>query len=181
MNKKVYIAVSTDGYIAKNNGDIEWLNNPKYSIDKINGITYDEFISNIDTIIMGRNTFDKVLTFGFWPYEGIDVIVLTNRDIKIDKKLKDKVRTKSGEIKKIIQELEKENKKNLYIDGGEVIRSFLKEGQVDEIILTVIPILLGEGISLFKDIKKTIELKLIESNYSSNGFVQNRYSVINLE
>lgn len=177
MKCSVYMAVSVDGYIAKKDGNIEWLNKPEFAIEKINGLTYNEFISTVDAIIMGRNTFEKVLTFGFWPYEEVEVIVLTNKALTIPDELKGKVHKKSGEHKKIIEELKEEGKKHLYIDGGQTIQEFLKAGLVDEITLTIIPVLLGEGIPLFGTFGHITNLSLIESNTSKNGFVQLRYLI----
>jgi dihydrofolate reductase len=77
----VYIAASLDGFIAKPDGDIEWLHNPEYGPMVEGGLSYGQFISGIDAIVMGRNTFDKVLEFDPWPYEGTTVVVLTNRPI----------------------------------------------------------------------------------------------------
>ena len=89
----VYIAASIDGFIARTDGDIEWLHNPEYESNEKLGLTYEDFIETVDAIVMGRNTFEKVLTFGFWPYEETPVIVLTGRELHIPDNLHGKVRT----------------------------------------------------------------------------------------
>lgn len=174
----VYIAASLDGYIAGPDGDISWLENPEYASGGTPGLSYDEFISTVDTIVMGRNTFEKVLTFGFWPYEGTDVFVLTGRELTLPEKLAGKVFHESGPPKEVVARLSEEGKKHLYIDGGITIQRFLNDGLIDELTITIIPVLLGDGIPLFGNTGAKRELQMIETNSSSNGFVQVRYSII---
>lgn len=177
VNCLVFIAISFDGFIAKVNGDIEWLNNPKYSKSEVKGINFEKFISNIDSIVMGRNTYEKVLTFGFWPYEK-EVIVLTTKNIEIPKELKNKVKVKNLSPIDLVYKLSKEGKKNLYIDGGKTIQSFIDNKLIDEMIITQVPILLGKGIRLFSESDNEYHLDLIDSEKSDNGFVQSRYKII---
>ncbi len=138
----VYIAASVGGFIARPDGDIEWLHNPEYESNEKFGLTYDEFISTVDAIVMGRNTYEKVLTFGFWPYEATPVVVLTNRRLTIPEHLQEKVRVEKGNPIKVVSELASERKKHLYIDGGKTIQRFLQAQLIDEITITWIPILL---------------------------------------
>jgi dihydrofolate reductase len=175
----VYIATSLDGFIAKPDGDIEWLHNAEYGPMDDGGLSYEQFISGIDAIVMGRNTFDKVLEFDPWPYEGTTVVVLTNRPFDIPGELQEKVITASGEPEHVIQELARKGFRNLYIDGGLTIQRFLAAGLIDEITITQIPIILGDGIPLFGKLDKEIPLKLIDSTTYKNGFVQFRYTVTN--
>jgi dihydrofolate reductase len=173
----VYIATSLDGFIAKPDGDIEWLHNPEYGPMGEEGLSYEQFISGIDVIVMGRNTFEKVLEFNPWPYEGTTVAVLTNRPLEIPAELQEKVITASGEPNLVVQELAGKRYRKLYIDGGLTIQRFLKNGMIDEITITQIPIILGDGIPLFGKLEKEIQLKLIDSTAYKNGFVQFRYVV----
>lgn len=173
----VYIATSVDGFIAKPDGDIEWLHNPEYAGVQFNGLDYDDFIATVDTIVMGRNSYEKVLTFGFWPYESVPVVVLTHRDLDVPKELEGKVRVESLTPKQLVSVLEKEGKKHLYIDGGATIQGFIKAGLVQEITITRIPILLGAGKSLFGELGMEVHLHLIDTADSDNGFVQERYEV----
>ena len=173
----VYIATSLDGYIAKPNGDIEWLHNPEYGPMDEGGLSYEQFISGIDVIVMGRNTYEKVLEFNPWPYEGTTVVVLTNRSLEIPGELQEKVITASGEPKHVVQELAGRGFRNLYIDGGLTIQRFLAAGLIDEITITQIPIILGDGIPLFGKMDNEFPLKLIDSTVYENGFVQFRYVV----
>lgn len=159
MPNMAYIATSLDGYIARTNGDISWLDeipNPENS-----DFGYSEFISNIDAIIMGRHTFEKVLEFDDWPYEQL-VFVLSNTLKKVPEYLIDEVEIVSGDLKTILEDLEKRELKNLYVDGGKTIQSFLKEDLIDEMIITTVPILLGDGIPLFGHLEHDLKFKCVK-------------------
>jgi len=159
MPNRAYIATSLDGYIARTNGDISWLDeipNPENS-----DFGYSEFISNIDAIILGRHTFEKVLEFDDWPYEQL-VFVLSNTLKKLPEDLIDRVEIVSGDLKTILEDLEKRELKNLYVDGGKTIQSFLKEDLIDEMIITTVPILLGDGIPLFGHLEQDLKFKCVK-------------------
>ncbi len=173
----VYIATSVDGFIAKPGGDISWLQRPEYITSGMKGLAYDDFISTIDVLVMGHNTFEKVLSFSSWPYESIPVVVLSSKYLAVPHHLQGKVRIESGTPEQIVSLLASEGKRHLYIDGGATIQRFLKARLIDEITITRIPILLGEGIPLFGAIGIEQPLLLIEAVASDNGFVQVRYEV----
>lgn len=174
----VYMATSADGFIAKPDGDIEWLHRPEYAFSGGDGLSYDEFISTVDALVMGRNTFEKVLTFGEWPYENISVSVLSTGELNVPDHLRTKVKTDSGAPKELVARLASEGKRHLYIDGGETIRRFLQARLIGEITITQIPILLGEGIPLFNATGIEAPLKLLGTTAYDNGLVQFRYEVI---
>ena len=173
----VYVATSVDGFIAKPNGDIEWLHQPEYSGSAMEGLSYDDFIATVDALVMGRNTFEKVLSFGSWPYEGTPVIVLSSSKLDIPEHLKGQVRVESGDPVDLAAMLGSEGKQHLYIDGGVTIQRFLQAGLIHEITITRIPILLGAGISLFDAFAIEVPLRLVAATSSDNGFVQVRYEV----
>jgi dihydrofolate reductase len=179
MNIKcsVYIAASVDGFIARPDGDIEWLHRPEYAASELNGLSYDAFISTVDALVMGRNTFEKVLSFGHWPYEGTPVVVLSSRKPAIPDALQGKVRVDAGAPQEVVARLSAEGKRHLYIDGGRTIQRFLQAGLIHEITLTQIPILLGTGIPLFGALGIEVPLRLLDATRSDNGFVQVRYRV----
>ncbi len=177
INCSVYIAASFDGFIARPDGDIEWLHNPEYESPDKFGLSYDEFIATVDTLVMGRNTFEKVLSFSPWPYQGVPVLVLSSQGVEIPAHLKEAVRVDAGKPEEIVSRLESEGKKHLYIDGGVTIQRFLQAKLISDITVTQIPILLGRGLPLFGSIEFEIPLKHLESTSSSNGFVQSRYQV----
>lgn len=181
MKCSVYIAASTDGFIAKSDGDIEWLMRSEYEDAGKIGLVYDEFISTVDAIVMGRHSFEKVLTFDKWYYEGTEVIVLTTKNLTVPENLTGKVRFESGTPHDIVAKLAKEGKKHLYIDGGITIQRFLEARLINELTITVIPILLGSGIPLFDNGGKEQPLELIEVFTSDNGSVQKRFRIKSIE
>jgi dihydrofolate reductase len=175
----VYIAASVDGFIARPDGDIEWLHKVEYtSPDKLS-LSYDEFIATVDGLIMGRKSFEKVLSFSSWPYEDVPVIVLSSEDIEISDDLRGKVKVDRGNPIDIVSRLESAGNKHLYIDGGATIQRFLQSGLINEITVTQIPVILGAGIPLFGSINVEKPLKHVETTSSSNGFVQSRYKILN--
>jgi dihydrofolate reductase len=174
MKISVYIATSLDGFIARKNGGLDWL--PPGN-DGGEDYGYAEFMSTVDHIVMGRNTFEKVLTFGEWSYNK-KVIVLTSRDLTLPSELADKVETLHLSPRELIHEMDIRGTKGIYLDGGVTIQRFLREGLVDEMTITTIPILIGEGLPLFGSVSKDIKLELINSKSFKNGFVQSCYKIL---
>lgn len=172
----VYIAASLDGFIARPDGDIDWLDDPGYILEG-EDFGYYAFMDSIDALIMGRNTFEKVLTFGEWHYTK-PVFVLTSKELEVPDHLIDKVYFLKGEPQEVLKELNKKGHYSFYIDGGKIIQSFLKSGLISEMIITQIPILLGDGIPLFDTLQKEIKLKLSSSISYPNGFVKTAYEVL---
>ena len=174
----VFIAASIDGFIARPNGDIEWLHLPEYETAKLNGVTYERFIATVDALVMGRKTLEKILSFPEWPYEGTPVIALSHQPLQIPEHLEGKVEVMAGDVTSLVATLAERGMKHLYIDGGETIQAFLEAGLIDELIITRIPVLLGQGIPLFSQIGRELELRHIGTHESDNGFVQSRYQVM---
>lgn len=173
----VYIAASVDGFIATPSGGIEWLERPEYSTLHMRGLNYDEFISTVDCLVMGKKTFEKALTFESWPYEGKPVVVLSSKDVEIPANLVDSVWLDGGKPQEIVERLAKAGMRHLYIDGGITIQRFLEAKLINELTITRIPVLLGTGIPLFGHAGPEQKLKLLEATTSDNGFVQERYKV----
>ena len=174
MKISVYIATSLDGYIARPNGDITWLMEADNS-DGNEDYGYKEFSDSVDCMVMGRNSMEMVMSFPEWPYEGKRVVVLSNSLKDTPSQLKGKIELYSGSLTKLVTELKNDGCKRIYIDGGKTIQSFLNEELVTDITITKIPILLGEGISLFGKTKHDIKLKHIESKSYRSGFVKSTY------
>jgi dihydrofolate reductase len=170
----VYIATSLDGFIARKNGDLDWL---PAGAEGDEDFGYAEFMSSIDHVVMGRNTFEKVLTFGGWHY-GKKMIVLTGRDLILPPELADKVEALDLSPRELVREMERRGAKSIYLDGGLTIQRFLRDGLVDEMTITIIPILLGEGLPLFGKLEKDVMLELVASKSFENGFVQNKYKLL---
>jgi dihydrofolate reductase len=172
MTNYVYIATSLDGFIATINGGLDWLENIP-NPDK-SDYGYSDFMINIDAIVMGRNTYEKVLSFGKWPYNK-PVFVLSNSLTNVPDSLKDKVEVVQGEIEPLVNQLNHRGYHNLYVDGGKVIQSFLQEDLIDEMIITRVPILLGNGIPLFRESQKNLKFKHMKTDVYNNNLVKSHY------
>ena len=173
MTNYVYIATSLDGFIATSDGGLDWLEkipNPEQS-----DYGYAEFIEGIDAIVMGRNTFEKVLTFGQWVYDK-PAFILSDSLTELPEHLFGKAEIVCGDIKKIITQLDRKGYKNLYIDGGRVIQSFIQEDLIDEMIITHVPILLGKGISLFGELKQHLQFRHKKTEIYNNALVKSYYT-----
>ena len=168
MRKVVlFIASSLDGYIARQNGDIDWL-----FTDQNYG--YTNFLDSIDTVFMGRKTYEQVLTFGEYPYQEKNSYVFTknldfsaNSDVEV-----------VTELETFVNNLKLLDGKNIWLVGGSLlIRDFLNKNFVNEVILSVHPIILGEGIPLFAN-PNTTSLQLTGCQTYSSGLVQLSYDVV---
>ena len=172
MTNYVYIATSLDGFIATSDGRLDWLEkipNPSQS-----DYGYGEFIKSIDAIVMGRKTFEKVLTFGQWVYDK-PVFILSNSLTNLPEPIREFAEIIRGDIKEIITQLNQKGYKNLYIDGGRVIQSFLQEDLMDEIIITLVPILLGKGVPLFGKLEQHLQFRHKTTEIYDHTLVKNHY------
>ncbi|MCG9626648.1 dihydrofolate reductase family protein [Vibrio mediterranei] len=173
MANIVYIGTSLDGYIADKNNGLDWLHdmpNPEGS-----DFGFAEFMDRVDGLVMGRNTLEIVLSFGVdWPYSK-PVFVLSNTLTKVPEGYEDKVFLVNGKLSEIVSDLNSKGYKNLYIDGGKTIQSFLAEDLIDEMIITTIPTLLGGGISLFGELDKPLKFKHVSADRYLDCIVKNRY------
>lgn len=176
MKKSIYIATSLDGYIARSNGELDWLPGAS-GTEPGDDCGFSEFLKSVDCIIMGRNTYDKVISFGRWPYGRTQVMVLTNRPIEIPEKLSEYVRSYSGTPEQIVPMLADKEFEHAYIDGGNVVQQFLKARLIDEMIITTAPVIIGSGISLFGAFEEDINWTLLGSRAHRGGLVQSRYKI----
>jgi dihydrofolate reductase len=173
MKTYVYIAVSLDGYIAKKDGNLDWLNeipNPDG-----NDFGFNDFLINIDAIVMGKNTYEKVLSFKEWPYSK-PVFVLSHTIRHVSDILKDRADIISGNPKDILNKLGNLNHQSIYIDGGLTIQSFLKEDLIDALIISRIPVLLGDGIPLFGSLQNELKFEHIETIVYNDSLVKSHYT-----
>ena len=172
----VFIATSLDGFIARKNRSLDWL--PQEETDGENS-GYDAFMDSVDGLIMGRGSFKTILTFGFWPYKKPVVVLsqsLAQADIPAD--LQSKVRLSKSSPTQILEELKQEGWQHVYVDGGLIVQSFLKAGLIEDLIISVIPVLIGEGLSLFGPLEQDIHLELLNSKSFSTGMIQSHYKVL---
>jgi dihydrofolate reductase len=164
-----YVAMSLDGFIAKPDGDISFLSMVEKEGEDYG---YAEFIKTIDTIIVGRKTYDKILSIGFEYPTDKDVFIVS-RNVK---KEHGRIKTYSGSLIYLVADLRKTSGGNIFCDGGsEIINELLKDNLIDEFIISIIPAILGEGISLFKEKRPELKLKLINCQKFDTGLVQLHY------
>ena len=171
MKSIVYIGTSLDDFIARKDGDIDWL--VQFANDEAIH-AYEEFISRIDAIVIGRGTFEKVLSFPSWPYEK-KVFVLSTSIKQVPDIVREKVTILSMKPRELLSYLSGKGFSTIYIDGGKVIQSFLKEDLIDELIISKAPVLIGSGIPLFGYLDMDLTFKHIRTEVQSNGLVRSYY------
>lgn len=177
MRFHAYIAASLDGFIAREDGSLDWLPGPDQAPEG-EDYGFKEFMDSVDALVMGRNTFDFVLTSESWLYGNKPVYVLTSRDVEIPERLTGKAFVHSAPLNALLRKLEKDGIAHVYVDGGKTIQSFLNAGLLNTITITRIPVLIGSGIPLFGALKKDIWLRHLETRAYENGMVQSRYAVV---
>jgi dihydrofolate reductase len=160
---KVFIGTSVDGFIARDSGDIDWLTARG---EEAGDTGYDAFMAGVDHIVMGRGTYEKVLGFGFWPYEGKRVLVLSTTLQAGDARVR--VVPSVGAACEVLDR----DARGVYVDGGQVIQAFLREGLVDELTITQVPVLIGTGKPLFGALPRDLDLELVGQHAPGAGLVQ---------
>jgi len=177
----VFVATSLDGFIARSDGSLDWLDRANLSVSPGEDCGFAKFFSTVDTLIMGRKTFEQVLSFGEWAYGTTPVVVLSRtRSTKgWGSALPPTVEFSSEPPRDLYARLATEGRNHLYIDGGQAVQSFLAAGLIDEVILTVIPILLGTGRALFGPLPRDLEMTHVETHVYEFGFVQHKYRCLN--
>jgi dihydrofolate reductase len=169
----VFIATSLDGYIARADGAIDWLPMPEAGED----YGYKAFMSSVDAIVIGRNTYDLVQTFGEWPYGRTRVVILSSRGVDVPPAIAETTESMSAPPAEVVGELAGRGMKHLYIDGGRTIQGFLAAGLITDLIITRIPILIGQGIPLFGALEADVKLRHTGTYSYPTGLVQSRYEV----
>jgi len=166
----LYIAMSLDGYIAKQNDDISFLSLVE---EKAEDYGYAEFVKTVDTVIWGRKTYDKIISFGIkFPHPDKKVFVLT----RTRRPKKANVTFYSDNLQDLIVRLKSQNGKHIYVDGGaEIVNELMRLNLIDEFIISIIPVFLGSGISLFKSGRPESGLTLINTTHFKKGLVQLHY------
>jgi dihydrofolate reductase len=166
----VYIAVTVDGFIAREDGSLDYLDMVQV---KDEDYGYQAFADSVDCLVIGRATYDLARGFPQWPYEGKRVVVVTRREISAahgEERFE-------GDVAELVERLRADRVQRVYVDGGQIIRAFLAKGLVDDITLSTIPILLGKGIRLF-DGGPEMKLALDGSDSYPSGLVQQHYRVL---
>jgi len=167
----LYIAMSLDGFIATKNDGLEFLSLVEQEGEDY---SYSDFVNTVDTIIIGRKSYEKVLSMGYdYSHTDKEVYVITHAERPAAGNLK----FYNGELNVLVSELKKKAGKDIYIDGGAVVvNELLKDNLIDEFYISVIPVLLGDGISLFNGGRPELKLKLVSSKSFNKGLVQLHYT-----
>lgn len=166
----LYIAASLDGFIAKTDGDLGWLSMVEAPPEDYG---YADFVKTVDTVVMGRKTYEKVLDFGIpWPHKGRKCYVLSGTRSGSD----ENVSFFNGGVADLISEIRQAEGAHIYCDGGaELVQALIKHDLIDRYVISIIPVLLGDGIGLFKPGRPEQNLSLVKSVAFSSGLVQLHY------
>ncbi|MCL4523269.1 MAG: dihydrofolate reductase family protein [Acidobacteria bacterium] len=170
MKISVFVGTSVDGFIARRNGDLDFL--PPCGGEPHG---YEEFFASVDALVIGRNTFDKVLTFETWPYGKKRVVVLSSRPVNLSAAIGGVVEQMCGLPAEIVSQLAASGVRHVYVDGGITIQKFLRAGLVHRLIITRVPVLIGEGIPLFGSLPRDVRLRHVTTRHYPSGLVQSEY------
>src|ERR1700761_9233408 len=174
MRMSVFVGISVDGFMARANGELDFLD---VSGDEPHG--YEEFIASVDTLVIGRKTFETVLGFGSWPYGRKRVVVLSSgRPLDFSAVQGGTVEQMGGAPAEIVSKLATSGAQSLYVDGGITIQRFLSAGLIDRLIITRIPVLIGSGIPLFGALPHHVRLRHVSTRQYPSGLVTTEYKVI---
>lgn len=171
MRASVFVGASVDGFIARANGDLDWL---PTGGGEPHG--YDEFMATVDVVVIGRKTYETVLTFERWPYGSRPVIVLSAQALP-PAPAGATVERMAGNPTEILAQLDRRGLKHAYVDGGETIQRFLRAGAIQRLIITRVPVLIGSGIPLFGETLHDIALRPVATRQYASGLVQTEYEV----
>jgi dihydrofolate reductase len=172
MTASVFIGTSVDGFIARPDGGLDWL---PAGGGEPHG--YDEFMGDVDALVIGRHTFEIVLGFDPWPYGDKRVIVLSSNPVDLSAVKGGNVAQMTGSPAEIVAQLAASGAPRLYIDGGITIQRFLRAGLIDRLIITRVPVLIGEGVPLFGSLPHDVRLDHVATRSYPSGLVQSEYRI----
>lgn len=167
----VYIACSIDGYIARKDGNLDWLH---YGHTGDEDYGFKQFSSTIDTVVMGRNTYEVVSGFADWAYKGKRVIVLSSTLTAV----REEAELFTGALADLMNKLQEEHVKHIWVDGGVTVTRFLEAGLVDELTISIISMVLGSGIPLFSAMDRELKCRHIATQSYPSGLVQLKYEIL---
>jgi dihydrofolate reductase len=173
MRASVFVGTSVDGFIARRNGDFDFL--PEGGGEPHG---YDEFLASVDVLVIGRNTYEKVLTFDSWPYAGKRVVVLSSRAIHLVNVGGAVLEHMSGSPAEITDRLSASGARHAYVDGGITVQRFLRAGLIQRITVTRVPVLIGDGIPLFGSLPDDVQLRHVLTTAYPSGLVKSEYEVV---
>jgi dihydrofolate reductase len=172
MTASVFVGTSLDGFIARPNGDLDFL--PEGGGEPHG---YNEFIATIDALVIGRKTFETVLAFPVWPYGDKRVVVLSSRPVDFSPVRGGVVEQMAGSPAEIVAKLAASGAHHLYVDGGITIQNFLRAGLVQRLIITRVPVLIGDGIPLFGALPRDLRLHHVATQHYPSGLVKSEYEI----
>jgi dihydrofolate reductase len=172
MTVSVFVGTSVDGFMARPNHELDFL--PEGGGEPHG---YAEFMASVEALVIGRRTFEKVLTFGAWPYGDKRVVVLSSRPVDLSAAVGGVVEQMAGEPHEIVSRLAATGAHHLYVDGGLTIQRFLRAGLVHRLIITRVPVLIGAGIPLFGPLPRDVRLQHVATRTFPSGLVQSEYTV----
>ncbi len=184
MKCSAFIATSVDGFIARKDGNVDWLHTAgNQTVDMGNqaDMGFYDYLKTVDCLIMGRNTMEVIANMNLseeqWPYGDMRIIVLSSTVSEAPESLKGKISFFNGELRDLLAQLDADGFKHAYIDGGTTIQQFINEKLMNEMTIARVPVLLGEGIPLFG--KPGIEVQLTDAETTAypNDFVQVKYQL----
>jgi dihydrofolate reductase len=173
MTASVFIGVSLDGFIARPNGDLDFL--PEGGGEPHG---YNEFMASVDALVIGRNTFETVLAFPVWPYGDKRVVVLSSRPVDLSAVRGGVVEQMGGAPAEIVAKLAASGAHHLYVDGGITIQRFLRAGLIQRLVITRVPVLIGDGIPLFGTLPRDLRLRHVATQHYPGGLVKSEYLVV---
>ena len=176
----VYIATSVDGFIARKDGGIDWLEFDSGSDSDGEDYGFAKFFESVDLLLMGRHTFEKFLTFEEWPYGDTRMTVLSSTmgPDAVPARLEGEVSIASGKPEEILENLAEQGVQHVYVDGGITVQTFLSAGLINEITISLIPVLIGDGIPLFGPLNSDVRLEHISTKSFPSGLVQTKYKTL---
>jgi len=172
MTVSVFVGTSVDGFIARPNGDLDFL---PAGGGEPHG--YNEFMASVDALVIGRKTFETVLGFAAWPYGNKRVVVLSSGPVDLSAVRGGVVEQMAGTPAEIVSKLAASGAHHLYVDGGVTIQGFLRAGLVQRLIITRVPVLIGDGIPLFGTLPRDLRLNHVETQHYPSGLVKSEYRI----
>jgi dihydrofolate reductase len=173
IQASVFIGVSVDGFIARSNGQLDFL--PPGGGEPHG---YAEFFTSVDALVIGRKTFETVLAFPEWPYGDKTVVVLSSRPLDFSAVRGGVVEQMAGDPVEIVTRLAARGFRHLYIDGGVTIQEFLRAGLIERLIITRVPVLIGQGIPLFGMLHRDVKLHHMATQPYPSGLVKSEYRLL---
>lgn len=172
MKLSVFVGTSVDGFIAREDGSLDWL--PAGGGEEHG---YTAFIASVQAVVIGRKTYETVLAFDAWPYPGKRVVVLSSRPVPPPKQPDAKIEVMAGDPRAIALRLALSDIEHAYVDGGVTVQRFLEAGLIDRMVITRVPVLLGRGIPLFGPLSRDVRLEHVMTHSYPSGLVTSEYAV----